>query len=211
MINKVFKWTLIAISAVVLLLLLGALVYRDIPTAELEAKYATPASKYLEVDGVRVHYRDEGTGPAVMLIHAHFASLLMWEPWAEALRDRYRVVRFDMTSHGLTGPDPSGDYSLTRTVALFEQFADRLGLERFALVGTSLGGTVAMHYTSRHPGRVDRLILISPGALNARTRGQSKPPEIPRIFDVLTVVTPRWLASTMLKGGFGDPSKSMTG
>jgi pimeloyl-ACP methyl ester carboxylesterase len=67
------------------------------------------------------------------------------------------------------GPDPSGDYSLERTVRLTERFVDALGLTRFAIGGTSIGGTVAMHYTAAHPERVERLILLSPGALEGRS------------------------------------------
>ncbi len=77
----------------------------------LEAKYASPASRFIHIDGVRIHYRDEGSGPAILLLHANFSNLLGWDPWAEALKDHYRVVRFDFPAFGLTGPDPGGDYS----------------------------------------------------------------------------------------------------
>ncbi len=93
--------------------------YRDIPGAELEARYAGPASRFITIDGVRMHYRDEGAGPVVVLFHANFSNLIDWDPWVDALRDRYRVVRVDMTSHGLTGPDPTGDYSLPRALPEF--------------------------------------------------------------------------------------------
>ncbi|MDH4023424.1 MAG: alpha/beta hydrolase, partial [Gammaproteobacteria bacterium] len=101
-------------------------VYRDIPAAELEARYAGPASRFITVDGARIHYRDEGSGPPVVLIHANFSNLIDWDPWVDALRDKYRVIRFDMTSHGLTGPDPTGDYSQERTLALTERLIDAL-------------------------------------------------------------------------------------
>ena len=45
----------------------------------------------------------------------NFGNLIGWDPWVEALKDHHRVLRFDLTAHGLTGPDPSGDYSLERT------------------------------------------------------------------------------------------------
>ena len=108
---------------------------RDIPAATLEKKYGNAESKYVVLDGVRMHYRDEGpttgdkaTAPTIILIHAHFDSLLMWDPWVNALKDKYRVVRFDFTSHGLTGVDPSGDYSLKRTVDLVEMLVKELNI-----------------------------------------------------------------------------------
>jgi hypothetical protein len=87
--------------------LVAAWIYRDIPAGVLEAKYTTPASRFLNVDGVRIHYRDEGSGPPLVLIHANFASLLSWDDAVESLKNTHRILRFDMTGHGLTGPDPS--------------------------------------------------------------------------------------------------------
>lgn len=178
---------------------------RDKPAAELEARYGGPPSKFIVVDGVRMHYRDEGSGPVVVLIHANFSNLLDWEPWVVALKDRYRVVRFDMTSHGLTGPDPTGDYTLARTLKLTEDFIDALGLQKMTLGGTSLGGTVAIHYTARHPERVERLVLLSPGSLEGKERRARG--GVPKAGYVLKYLLPRALPRFMLRSGFGDPEK----
>jgi len=179
--------------------------YRDIPGAELEARYAGPASRFITIDGVRMHYRDEGAGPVVVLFHANFSNLIDWDPWVDALRDRYRVVRVDMTSHGLTGPDPTGDYSLPRTLALTGGFIDALGIGKATLAGTSLGGTIAIHYTAAHPERVERLILLSPGSLEGRERKERG--TVPRAGYVLKYILPRALPEFMLRSGFGDPTK----
>jgi pimeloyl-ACP methyl ester carboxylesterase len=186
--------------------LVAAWIYRDIPAGVLEAKYTTPASRFLNVDGVRIHYRDEGSGPPLVLIHANFASLLSWDDAVESLKNTHRILRFDMTGHGLTGPDPSGDYSLERTVKLTGRFVDALQLERFSIGGTSLGGTVAMHYTAAHPERVDRLILLSPGSLEGRSM-QRAGRAVPKAADILKYIAPRALAEFMLTSRFGDPSK----
>ena len=207
MIIRLLKWVCIGMGALAALLVCALPFYRDTPAAQLEAKWATPPSRFLMVDGVRVHYRDQGTGPVVVLIHANYANLFMWEPWAAALQDKYRVVRFDMTAHGLTGPDSTGDYSLQRTVGTFEKFADQLGLTTFTMGGTSLGGTVAMHYTVKHPERVQRLILVSPGSLEKDVRGRRTPRAVPRVADLFAYITPRWMASGLLKVSFGDKRK----
>lgn len=186
--------------------LIAAWIYRDIPAEVLEAKYTTPASRFLNVDGVRIHYRDEGNGPPLVLIHANFASLLSWDDSVASLKKTHRVLRFDMTGHGLTGPDPSGDYSLERTVELTSRFVDALQLERFSIGGTSLGGTVAMHYTAAHPERVERLILLSPGSLEGRSM-QRAGRAVPKAADILKYIAPRALAKFMLTSRFGDPSK----
>ena len=185
----------------------AAWVWRDIPPEVLEARYGTPASRFAEIEGARIHYRDEGDGPAVVLIHANFASLIGWDPWVDALKDRYRLVRFDMTSHGLSGADSSGDYSLPRTVHLMEQLLDQLGVDRCAVVGTSLGGTVAMHYAVRNPEHVAGLVLISPGSLEPQVRGREAPPPMSPAAALVRWITPRALPEFMLKTGFGDANR----
>ncbi len=181
--------------------------YRDIPAAELEARYAGPntASRFIEIDGVRMHYRDEGSGPVIVLLHANFSNLIDWDPWVEALKDRYRVVRFDMTSHGLTGPDATGDYTQKRTLHLTERFIDALELGKLTIGGTSMGGTVALHYTAAHPERVERLILLSPGSLEGRERKRRG--TVPAIGYSLKYILPRALPEGMLRSGFGDPTR----
>jgi len=185
-------------------LLVALWVYRDIPAEELEAKYANEASRFINIDGVRIHYRDEGPkdGPVVVLIHAHFASLLGWEPWVEAMKDRYRVIRFDMTSHGLTGPDPSGDYTVERTVELTERLIDALGIDTFTFGGTSLGGTIALHYASQHPERVNGLILLSPGSLEGREQIEKRG-RPGKSANILHYILPRALPEFMLSSAWG--------
>jgi pimeloyl-ACP methyl ester carboxylesterase len=186
--------------------LLAALwAYRDIPAAVLEARYAGPSSRFINIDGVRMHYRDEGSGSPVLLLHANFSNLIDWDPWVEALKDRYRVLRIDMTSHGLTGPDPTGDYTQQRTLALIEKFVDAMGLQRFTIGGTSMGGTMAIHYTAAHPERIERLVLLSPGSLEGRE--QKRRGNVPKAAYVLKYIMPRALPEYMLKSGFGDPSR----
>ncbi len=182
---------------------------RDIPAATLEKKYANAESKFVMLDGVRMHYRDEGPrdAPVVVLVHAHFDSLLMWDPWVAALKDKYRVVRFDFTSHGLTGVDPKGDYSLKRTVDLVEMLVENLKLGQFSMAGTSMGGTISMHYASRHPDQVQKLILLSPGALNTRIRSRDTPPPLPPGIDLLKIITPKMMFQGLLNNGYGDKSK----
>ncbi|MDJ0926763.1 MAG: alpha/beta hydrolase [Gammaproteobacteria bacterium] len=194
--------TVLGLGTVALLAALWA--YRDIPAEILEARYTSDASRFMNIEGVRIHYRDEGSGPPVVLIHANFASLIGWDPWVEALKDSYRVIRFDMTSHGLTGPDPTGDYSLERTIYLAERFIDALGLETLTIGGTSLGGTVSLHYASRHPERVDKLILLSPGALEGREQTSGSRGQIPESARILEYILPRALPAFMLRSAWGD-------
>lgn len=162
--------------------------------AELIEAYAQPPSAFITVDGVRLHYRDEGKGPVLVLLNGHLGSLHMWEPWVERLRDRFRLIRLDFPPYGLSGPDPSGVYSSERAAQLLAGFLDALKLERVNVGGTSNGALVAVMYAIAHPERVDRLVVStlpagrppprqpSPELLAAAKRAREIAPVQPRAF-----------------------------
>lgn len=205
---RILAYTLATIAvAAVIGLCIALWAYRDIPAARLEAKYANRASRFINIDGARIHYRDEGEGPAVLLLHANFGNLIGWDPWVDALQDSYRVVRMDFTSHGLTGPDPTGDYSQERTLELTEKFIGAMDLGTFSIAGTSMGGTIAIHFTHEHPERIENLILLSPGSLEGKERTASGRDTVPDSAYVLKYIMPRALPKFMLGSGFGDKNK----
>ena len=205
---RILKNIVLGLVALLVAGVVGAVIYyRDIPAETIEAKYGTPDSQFMDLDGIRLHFRDEGAGPAVLLMHAHWDSLVMWDSWAEAMTDSYRVVRFDPPGRGLSSGAPTGDYSMDRFIEIVERFTEARGIDDFYLGGTSIGGTIAIRFAAKHPDRVKRLILVSPGALNERVRGSDTPPELPFWIDALTYVTPRAMFGFMLRSGYGDPEK----
>lgn len=179
--------------------------YRDIPADVLDAEHGLPPSQFMMIDGVRVHYRIEGEGEPIVLIHGHWGSLFQWDSWMPALLETNRVVRFDLTSHGLTGVDPSGDYTNERGVWLFKQFVDRIGLETFHVAGTSIGGMVAYKYTAAHPNRILSLALINSGGLKNPNRGPEDRIKMPWWIDALAYYTPKSFIEGILRGVAGDP------
>src|SRR5689334_21751187 len=84
----------------------------DMPLDTLKARWATGSSRFVDVEGMQVHVRDEGAGQLILLLHGTSSSLHTWDGWAESLRRHYRVVRADLPAFGLTGPSPSRDYSI---------------------------------------------------------------------------------------------------
>ena len=113
---------------------------------EIVAKYADPDSRFVVLegnDGINVHYKDEGSGPAVLLVHSSTGDLKDYDVWVDILSADYRVVRLDLPAFGLTGPVPSGNYSIDRFMTLVDSLMDHLGIERFAIAGASYGGLVA--------------------------------------------------------------------
>lgn len=102
----------------------------------------------------------DGAGTPVVLLNSLGATLDMWEPQVGPLAERFRVVRFDIRGHGGTNAE-SGDWTVGDLADDVADMLDGLGVERAHLVGISLGGAIAMTMALRHPGRVDRLALMS--------------------------------------------------
>jgi pimeloyl-ACP methyl ester carboxylesterase len=157
---------LLAILGIVAILLVAAfLVFRvpDTDPAAMRAKYGGAPSQFVDLgDGLIVHLRDEGPRDAmpIVLLHGSNADLHTWQPWADRLKSRYRVIRFDQRGHGLTGAGPDGDYSRAAFAADVDRVAARLGLERFVLAGNSMGGGIALDYALSHPDRLAGLVLV---------------------------------------------------
>lgn len=188
------RWFLIILVGIAALLGVGYVEYTkpDVPRAVLEAKYATPPSQFVSLpDGARVHYRIRGAAdaPTLVLLHGSNASLFTWEPWSKTLSDKFRVVSLDLPGHGLTGPVPNHDSS-TKAMALFvAEFADKIGLQKFALAGNSMGGGVAARFAEMYPDRVTALILVDAGGMQSKMGDR-----IPLAFQLLRMP---WLQSVM--------------
>lgn len=151
------------------------------PRAALESIYP---GDYRTVDGVRLRLCDTGRrdAGAVILLHGFGSSLDTLEPWAQALSERYRVVRFDLPGFGLTGPDPTGDYTDAREMKILIDLMDQLGIIRASLIGNSLGGRIAWSFTAQHSDRVGRLVLISPDGFASPGFAYDVSPKTPLIM-----------------------------
>ena len=115
---------------------------------------------------VEVHAQADGDpdAPVVLLIGSLGSTLAMWDAQVPALRERFRVVRYDTRGHGRS-PVPAGPYSLDDLVDDAVALLDRLGIARAHVVGLSLGGMTAIRLAAREPARVDRLALLCTSAL----------------------------------------------
>jgi pimeloyl-ACP methyl ester carboxylesterase len=127
---------------------------------ELIYTYSNDQSKWIEVLGVNVHYRDEGSGPVLLLIHGTFSSLHTYDEWTAILKKDFRIIRLDMPGFGLTGPNPSDQYSIELFTDFFKDFLDQLNVKECSVVGNSLGGWLAWEYALSDQDRVKKLILL---------------------------------------------------
>jgi pimeloyl-ACP methyl ester carboxylesterase len=137
----------------------------DIPASKVEVLYKLPESKFIEIDGMRVHYTDAGSGEVILLLHGTGASLHTWQKWVDVLKKEFRVICIDLPGFGMTGPAPDRNYSIDRYVRFLHRFLEELQIKRLSIAGNSLGGQIAWHYAAKYGDDVKKLILIDSAGL----------------------------------------------
>jgi len=156
----------LVVGLLVLAATLGAAAWYDRPpvtpgswlaAAGLEARYETVASQ-------RVRFVRAGTGSAVVLIHGFGSSIYTWKDVIPALAVRHDVIALDLPGFGES--DRPADLSLDAFPAAVIGLMDRLGIERTALVGNSMGGATAAIVAATAPERVSRLVLLDAAGFN---------------------------------------------
>jgi pimeloyl-ACP methyl ester carboxylesterase len=200
-----------AMAFVALLLVLAiafALWTPDKPRAELEGKYLRDPSDIRQVLGVRLHVRDSGPreAPAVLLLHGFGSSLQTWDAWAADFSKDMRVVRLDLPGSGLSSPDPTGDYSDTRSMAVILALLDQLGIQRTTVIGNSIGGRIAWTFAARQMGRVSHLVLVSPDGFASPGFAYGRAADVPATLGLMRYVLPRWLLRMSLVDAYANPA-----
>jgi pimeloyl-ACP methyl ester carboxylesterase len=120
-----------------------------------------PVSKILLVSGLTVHYLEWGEvhAPAIVCVHGYTSSAEAFNAVARHLHHQYRVIAADVRGHGESGWAPDGAYQYSDQVDDLAAFVDNLQLPRFILIGTSMGGIIAMAYAVGHPNRLLGLVI----------------------------------------------------
>ncbi len=115
-------------------------------------------------DGVGIYYESHGQGPAILLSHGYSATCRMWDGQIAALRDRFRVIVWDMRGHGQSDvpADPSA-YSEAATVGDMAALLQACEVESAVIAGLSLGGYMSLAFHARHPEQVRALMLFDTG------------------------------------------------
>lgn len=135
----------------------------DLPLDSIKSKYTDDNSKFVTIDKMNVHYKDEGEGKPLVLLHDAGLSLQVWNDLMPFLTKHYRVLRFDLPGFGLTTASKKFDYSLDKYIYFVKKFTAAVGLslDKFNVLGAGFGGHIAWQYTLLHQHRVKKLILIN--------------------------------------------------
>lgn len=130
-----------------------------------------PVTVFLETNGARVAYDVEGSGEPVVLIHAGVAHRAMWDDQVAALRDAYRVIRYDTRGFGETETDAVEFSNRADIAALLDELRERSA----HLVGLSRGGQIALDFALEFPDRVRSLTVVA-GGVGGYDAGDEAPP-----------------------------------
>ncbi len=125
----------------------------------LRQKYAQPSGHIAVIGGEEVYYKDEGSGPVLLMIHGSVSSLHTWDGVAARLKSRYRVIRFDIPGYGLSAGVSDEAAAKLKPIDIPIGLLDKLGVKRATVVGVSSGGTMGMFLAAARPDLVERLIL----------------------------------------------------
>ncbi|MBA3810125.1 MAG: alpha/beta hydrolase [Caulobacteraceae bacterium] len=214
--KRLARIALMIVGVIAVALVVGylALLRADIPYARLEAKYVSPASRFMDLPGgLHIHYRDQGkpNGPPVVMVHGFSASLHAWEPWVARLGRDYRVVTLDLPGHGLTRAPAGYAASIDGYADIVDAAAQRLKLGPYVVVGNSMGGACAWDDALRHPAHVRAMVLVDAAGSPSRTKETGEPlifklMASPVARPLIRDIDARPLVEGALKSAYGDPA-----
>jgi pimeloyl-ACP methyl ester carboxylesterase len=182
------------------------------PSLRPESERSQSTSKYVTVDGTRLHFVIRGAGRPVVLIHGNPGSGQDWTRLFGPLAADHKAIAFDRPGHGLSQRPKQGDTTVEVQARLLHDALKQLHVERPIIVGHSWGGALALVYAINYPEEVAGVVLVAPAVYESHdaTSLLTQLPAVPVIGDAVnSVFTPLFGASLVrseLKKAFSpDP------
>jgi pimeloyl-ACP methyl ester carboxylesterase len=175
---------------------------------DLDPETAGAPGSFIDINGVRLHYVEAGRGDPVILIHGWNGSTFNYRYTIPELAQHFRVIAPDLKGYGFSERPKHGDYSLSGQVELVRGLMDRLGIERAAVVGHSMGGDIAMRFAGRYPERVGRLVLVDAATDRDRLRANRFARFVQPLLPVIALCTlhRRGFRERALRSTIHDPA-----
>lgn len=159
--------------------------------------------RLIDVDGYRVHYVEQGHGPAIVLVHGFGGQTANYAQLMPLLAADHRVIAVDLKGYGYSERNARAGLSATDQVTMLRRLLDQLGVARAVFVGHSMGGGIVQRFAAMHPDAVEALVLIASVSGDERLLGHV------RLSGVLRPVLPliaNLIAARLLAGLFCDPA-----
>ena len=117
--------------------------------------------KSIDIDNFHLSYLEGGSGEIILLIHGFGANKDSWNRFARHLTDKFRVIALDLPGHGDSSSRLENRYDIQSQAHRLALFVNSMGLERFHIFGSSMGGMISIYYTHQHPDHIRTLGLMS--------------------------------------------------
>lgn len=115
---------------------------------------------YINIDNKNIHYKQYGSGEAVVFLNGMLMSTNSWSPFINTVSKKYNMITIDLLDQGKSDSS-NGEYSIDTQVEILKEFLDKLGLKEVILLGTSYGGKIALSFYIKYPNMVKSLILAN--------------------------------------------------
>lgn len=181
----------------------------DLSFDEVRASVPNSAySHFADIDGVRIHYQEKGTGAPLVLLHGFSSSTYSWKDVFEPLAKSYRVIAVDLKGFGFSGK-PDGDYTRRGQAILVAHLLDYLKIEKAWLAGNSMGGEVSLNFALQNPERVAGLILIDSGGVtvsgsNSLTPGYVRIPVVGPVLIAMALTSDKLVRQGLARSFYDD-------
>ena len=161
----------------------------------------TATQQHVNVYGIRLAYNRVGAGPPWVLIHGLGTSSITWSANIAPLAEHFTVYALDLPGHG--GSDNLAiDYTIATEMRFIDGFLERVGVERAAFVGNSIGGLLALRYALEQPARVSHLVLVAAAGLGRSISWWLRLTAVPGVGELLhsrSIVTVNGLAKRLFE------------
>ena len=132
--------------------------------------HSMPLAQFIEVDGFKVRFVQQGQGPDIVLVHGFCESIVTWRLIFNQLAQQYRVTALDLPGFGFSSKYPDKNYDLDTQAHRMWVFLDNMKLDRPHLVGHSMGAAIVAWMAKSNPKKIGKVALLAPAVNRAAMR-----------------------------------------
>jgi pimeloyl-ACP methyl ester carboxylesterase len=182
----------------------------EIARSTLLEQYANPndRSRIIKFKNYEIHVRDNESSnkPILLALHGICDSLHTWDPWVLELEKHFHFIRIDLPYFGLSKNDPETSLSKDYYNNFLDHILDELNIQKFSILGHSLGAYISWNYAVHRPKRIQRIVLLAPPGY---------PQPVPQVVSLATkplmkklglIWTPKIILKPILNNLFFDKS-----